>query len=133
MQSTPIIGLVALGLGAALSYAATATASMAVGVTVPGFCVASHARLILGAYLMGRLNPESVVTVTCNYPAPYTLGIAHSPPAYRIESIPAARTYPWPSAPTSRLDHVEVDPSSLTQRSIPAFPSSEVIMIVVSY
>lgn len=131
--------LTAVALATATSYAATATASMAVSVTVTKGCLVSPSRLTFGAYLAGQLNPNSAVTVTCNYAAPYTVGIAHPPPGYGLGYDPSARPYHWAMlarASTSRHDPnlanvtKDVDP---VPSYVTAIPSADSIIVVVTY
>ena len=133
--------LLAFALATAMSYAATATTSMSVTVTVKEGCLVSPSRLTFGAYLAGNLNPYSAVTVTCNYAAPYTVGIAHPPPGYGMGSDPPARPYHWamltqPPGSTSRQDqnfaNVTKDVDSVP-RYVSAVSSADSIIIVVTY
>ncbi len=133
--------LLAFALATARSYAATATASMSVTVTVIEGCLASPSRLTFGAYLSGQLNPASAVAVTCNYSAPYTVGIAHPPPGYGIGSAPPARPYHWAmltqaSSSASRQDqnlaNVTKDVDSVPSY-VSAVPSVDFIIIIVTY
>jgi hypothetical protein len=136
--------LPAFVLATAGSYAATATASMSVTVTVKEGCLVSPSRLSFGAYLAGQLNPDSAVSVTCNYSVPYTVGIAHPPPGSSMGSDPPARPYRWamltqPSGSTSRPDSnfdnvtMDVDPSHLVPGYSSAVSSADSIIIVVTY
>ena len=137
------IMLVAFGLATALSYGAIGTTTLSVSVTVQATCLVSPSPLSFESYISGKWNVEKNVSVTCNSPTGYTLGIVQSPPGAVMASLPAGTagqggigTSAFGSSLRGGLnfDHVTIgtDSSHLEPRYFPA-PSSDSVIIAVTY
>ena len=73
-----VVTILALGLAGPSSGAAgTARTSMSVTVTVPPICVASPLAISAQSYIAKAWKIESALSVACNAPTPYRVGIAH--------------------------------------------------------